>query len=52
MDVEATRLVVGEEFGVAALVDVGIEDALFDQELRPAIVAVPRDQGVVQIEQA
>ena len=44
-------LVLVEKLLIAPLVAVALEHALFDQELRPFVVAVAIEQGVVEIEQ-
>ena len=51
MDVERARAVLLVEVMVLRLVDFPVENALLHQELRPLEVAVPGEQGVVEIEQ-
>src|SRR5439155_7935526 len=50
-DVERALLVLAEETVVLRLVFGALEPAALDQELRPLVVAVPREQRVVQIKE-
>ena len=51
VNIEFAGLVVGEERGIARLVALRVDNAEFDQELCPAVIAVAGDQGVVEVEQ-
>ena len=51
VDVERAGLVLLVELAVLRLVDVAVEHALLDQELRPLVVAVAGEQGVVEVEE-
>ena len=51
MNVEPAGFVIGEEACISALVAFGVDHAGFDQKLRPTVIAVTGDQGVVQIEE-
>src|SRR5581483_8829108 len=50
-DIQGPGLVPAEELVVARLVPGTVEHAAPDQELRPGVVAVAREQGVVEIEE-
>ena len=50
-DIERAGLVLREEFVVLRLVDATVEHALLDQELRPLVVAVAGEEGVVEVEE-
>ena len=50
-DIERAGLVLCEELVVLRFVDVTVEDALLDQELRPLVVAVAGEEGVVEVEE-
>src|SRR5574340_869257 len=50
VDVQGARLVLLVELGVACLVDLAVEYALADEELRPFEVRIAAEQGVVEIE--
>ena len=51
VDVERAGLVLLVELVVARFVDLAVEHALLDQELRPLEIAVAREQRVVEIEE-
>ena len=51
VDVERALLVVVVEPVVLALVLLALEDAALDEVLRPAVVAVAVEQGVVEVEE-
>src|SRR5215510_3591270 len=50
-NIEPPSLVIGEKLGVAPLVVGAVEDAGFDKELPPAVVAIACEQRVVEVEQ-
>ena len=51
VDIERAGLVLLVEAQVLGLVGIPLEDAVIDQELRPFVVAVPAEEGIVEIKQ-
>src|SRR5258706_16214382 len=51
VDVEGALFVLQEKAVVLRLVFGALEHAALDQELRPLVVAVPREKGVVEVEE-
>ena len=50
VDIEPSCLVVSEKSGVLAFIGFAIDNAGFDEELAPAVVAVSAEQRVIEIE--
>ena len=50
VDIEHTGFVLFEELVVARFIPIALEHPLVDQVLRPLIVGIPGEQGIVQIE--
>jgi hypothetical protein len=50
MDIQLSALVQVIETPVLPCVDLPVDDPLFDQETAPQIVAVPGNEGIVEIE--
>ena len=51
MYIQRAGFVLLVEFHVASLVDLPVQHALLDEELRPLEIAVPGQKGIVEIEQ-